>query len=126
MAHHAPLHLTSLDPYAAAGTSIVTLADSKDAQHPGSAAGDALCVLSAVFYACYTVAIKKMLRGDEETNMILFFGYVGLINLLGLAPVLVALQVASLVNVAQLTAGMFFLVVAKGVTLCSHISAVAL
>ena len=90
------------------------MADSGDTQRPSSVMGDALCLVSAGFYACYTVAIKKMLGGDEETNTMLFFGYVGLINLVCLAPVLLLLQLLSLVNVASLTAGMFGLVVAKG------------
>lgn len=97
-----------------AGTVVVTLADSNDKQRPSSVAGDALCLLSAGFYACYTVAIKRMLGGDEGTNTVLFFGYVGLINLVLLAPVLLLLQLASLVDVAQLTASMLGLVVAKG------------
>lgn len=97
-----------------AGTSIVSLAD-RDAQtRPNSLAGDALCLLSAVFYACYTVAIKRMLGRDEDTNMVLFFGYVGLINLVALAPVMVILSLTSAISLANLSAGMFGLVVAKG------------
>ena len=97
-----------------AGTSIVALADKADESRPNSIAGDALCLLSAVFYACYTVAIKRMLGRDEETNTVLFFGYVGLINLVALAPFILFLVLTSTISLAQLSAGMFGLVVAKG------------
>ena len=99
---------------ACAGTSIVALADRDDKSRPNSIGGDALCLLSAVFYACYTVAIKKMLGKDEDTNTALFFGYVGLINLVALAPVMLLLSLSHAISVANLTAGMFGLVVAKG------------
>ena len=78
--------------------------------------GDALCLLSAAFYACYTVAIKRMLGSDEDTNTMLFFGYVGLINLVVLAPFVPLLQLASVIDITKLTIGMLGLVVAKGRT----------
>ena len=53
-----------------AGTSIVAVADSNDGQRPNSLGGDALCLLSGGFYACYTVAIKRMLGRDEDSNTV--------------------------------------------------------
>ena len=53
-----------------AGTSIVAVADSSDGQRPNGLGGDALCLLSGAFYACYTVAIKRMLGRDEDSNTV--------------------------------------------------------
>lgn len=97
-----------------AGTSIYALADRGDTSRPNSIAGDALCLLSSVFYACYTIAIKLMLGKDEDSNIILFFGYVGLINLVALAPIMLVLGLTSVVSFQSLTAHMFGLVLAKG------------
>ena len=55
-----------------------------------------------------------MLGKDEETNTVLFFGYVGLINLVALAPVVLLLALTSTISFAHLSAGIFGLVVAKG------------
>jgi drug/metabolite transporter (DMT)-like permease len=92
----------------------VAVADSHSKSRPSGLTGDALCLISGVFYACYTVAIKKMLGRDEDTNMVLFFGYVGLINLVSLAPLLLLLGLVSAVDFTKLTLHMFGLVVAKG------------
>lgn len=101
-----------------AGTSIFSFGDRNDVSRPNSIAGDVLCLVSAAFYACYTVAIKKMLGDNENTNMVLFFGYVGLINLVALAPVVLILSLTSTISLAALSASMFGLVVAKGGPSC--------
>ena len=49
---------------------------------------------------------------------VLFFGYVGLLNMVALAPLLLVLGVAGWVDFAQLSARMFSLVVAKGEEMC--------
>ncbi|KAI8348892.1 hypothetical protein B0O80DRAFT_417765 [Mortierella sp. GBAus27b] len=48
--------------------------------------GDFLALLSAVFYGCYTVLLKVRIRNESRVNMSLFFGYVGLFNLVLLWP----------------------------------------
>jgi len=48
----------------------VAMADSHDQQRPNSLGGDALCLVSGAFYACYTVAIKRMLGRDEDANTV--------------------------------------------------------
>ena len=101
-----------------AGVSLVAYVDersseSKSAAH-SSLVGDLLCVLSACFYASYTIAIRVMLKDDESTSMMLFFGFVGALNLVCLAPVLGLLWLASVVDPGQLSGKMFGLTVAKG------------
>lgn len=87
--------------------------DAKSARN--SLSGDLLCLVSSCFYAAYTIAIRVMLEDDEHASMMLFFGFVGLLNLVCLAPVLGALWAAAVVHVGQLTARMFALTVGKGV-----------
>lgn len=49
--------------------------------------GDMLCLVSAAFYACYTIVLRKALPDDDEANVALFFGYVGLLCSVAFAPV---------------------------------------
>lgn len=55
-----------------------------------------------------------MLGRDEDTNTALFFGYIGLLNLVALAPVVIVLSLTTAINFGTMSAGMFWLVVAKG------------
>jgi len=48
--------------------------------------GDAMAVLSAFIYGCYTTLMKFWVKDDSSMSMFLFFGLVGLCNLLCLWP----------------------------------------
>ncbi|KAI8600665.1 hypothetical protein EDD21DRAFT_338116 [Dissophora ornata] len=48
--------------------------------------GDFLALLSAMFYGCYTVLLKVRIKNESRVNMSLFFGFVGLFNLVLLWP----------------------------------------
>ena len=48
--------------------------------------GDFLALMSAVFYGCYTVLLKVKIQSESRVNMPLFFGFVGLFNLVLLWP----------------------------------------
>lgn len=51
-----------------AGTVLVTIADdSKDDKH-ASLFGDTLCLLSGLFYASYTVLIKKLVTSHRQVS----------------------------------------------------------
>ena len=52
-------------------------------------AGDLLALFSALAYSCYTVVIKKFVPDDDGVAMPLLFGYLGLLNCLILAPVVI-------------------------------------
>jgi solute carrier family 35 protein F5 len=56
-----------------------------------SVLGDLLCLVSACFYACYTIVLRKSLPDDDEANVALFFGYVGVLCSVVFAPVVVIL-----------------------------------
>ena len=54
--------------------------------HTQIAVGDALALASAVFYGLYTVLMKKRIGNETRVKMPLFFGCVGLMNMLLLWP----------------------------------------
>ncbi|GAB7363943.1 hypothetical protein MBLNU230_g4505t1 [Neophaeotheca triangularis] len=60
--------------------------------HREIAVGDALAFLSAVMYGLYAVFMKKRIGDESRVDMPLFFGLVGLINVLLLWPGLVVLH----------------------------------
>ena len=62
----------------------------------------------------YTVAIRMLLRDDSSASMTLFFGFVGALNAACLAPVLLGLQLAGLVDVLGMSARVLLLTITKG------------
>ncbi|KAI8374741.1 uncharacterized protein BYT42DRAFT_615869 [Radiomyces spectabilis] len=53
---------------------------------PAPLIGDILALLGAIFYGCYTTMLKLKIGDEDRINMPLFFGFVGLFNLLLLWP----------------------------------------
>eukprot|EP00854_Cymbomonas_tetramitiformis_P005684 gene5684-6870_t len=98
------------------GTALVALKDAEK-QEGGSAdslGGDALCLLSAAIYALYTVGIRKVLPDEERVNAAQFFGFIGLFNLIILAPVVMYLHFTGEVDITHLPAQPLAWVVVKG------------
>ncbi|RPD81975.1 hypothetical protein L226DRAFT_564614 [Lentinus tigrinus ALCF2SS1-7] len=54
--------------------------------------GDALALLSALGYAFYVTLLKVRIRSESRIDMQLFFGFVGLFNILGCWPIGVVLH----------------------------------
>lgn len=50
------------------------------------AIGDALALGSAVLYGFYTIFMKKRIGDEARVDMLLFFGFVGLFNMIALWP----------------------------------------
>lgn len=50
------------------------------------ALGDAMAIFSAILYGAYAVLMKKRIGNEERINMPLFFGLVGLFNVVFLWP----------------------------------------
>jgi solute carrier family 35, member F5 len=44
--------------------------------------GDALALFSASLYACYAILLKVRIRSESRIDMQLFFGFVGMFNLM--------------------------------------------
>ena len=58
------------------------------------AIGDVMAFVSAVLYGFYTVFMKKRIGNESRANMPLFFGLVGLCNIVLLWPVFIVLHVS--------------------------------
>ena len=54
--------------------------------------GDSLALLSALFYAVYVILLKVRIRSESRIDMQLFFGFVGLFNIVGCWPIGVLLH----------------------------------
>ncbi|KAI0271335.1 hypothetical protein BC834DRAFT_858956 [Gloeopeniophorella convolvens] len=54
--------------------------------------GDSLALLSALFYAFYVILLKVRIRSESRIDMQLFFGFVGLFNILACWPIGVVLH----------------------------------
>lgn len=50
------------------------------------AMGDALAFASAILYGIYTILMKKRMGDETRVDMLLFFGLVGLLNVITLLP----------------------------------------
>lgn len=119
------------------GTALVSFADSAPAAPAHGAApsqnraphpmlGDALVLLSALLYACYTTMLRKELpeeRSEEEEgeavqekslSTALVFGFVGLFGALLLWPVLLGLHLTGVETLHKMPAKQFGLIIAKG------------
>jgi solute carrier family 35, member F5 len=56
--------------------------------------GDLLALFSAVFYAFYVILLKVRIRSESRIDMKLFFGFVGLFNIISCWPIGVILHFA--------------------------------
>ncbi|KAJ7706063.1 hypothetical protein B0H17DRAFT_608998 [Mycena rosella] len=93
------------------GVLLVSLADSIQPQQSGGAAsrplahtedltphpilGEVLALISALFYAFYVILLKVQVRSESRVDMQLFFGFVGLFNVLSCWPVGVVFHLIS-------------------------------
>jgi solute carrier family 35 protein F5 len=91
-----------------AGVILVSLSDSGSAPPPSqptpvptsttlrnghlSLLGDWLALLSALFYAFYVTLLKVRIRSESRIDMQLFFGFVGLFNIIACWPIGVLLH----------------------------------
>jgi len=93
------------------GVVLVSLSDSSTGQSIGSLAtrallhlsssiapilGDTLALLSALFYALYITLLKVQIRSESRIDMQLFFGFVGIFNILGTWPIGVVLHLTGI------------------------------
>ncbi|KAI0331943.1 hypothetical protein GY45DRAFT_1400890 [Cubamyces sp. BRFM 1775] len=88
------------------GVVLVSLSDSSQSEPAGPPApttgtshlpsmpivGDALALFSALFYALYVTLLKVRIRSEDRIDMQVFFGFVGLFNILACWPIGVLLH----------------------------------
>ncbi|THH20840.1 hypothetical protein EW146_g590 [Bondarzewia mesenterica] len=86
------------------GVLLVSLSDSQQSQpaslaggdQPHRLLGDFLALLSAFFYAVYVTLLKVRIRSESRIDMQLFFGFVGLFNIISCWPIGVVLHFAGI------------------------------
>ena len=54
--------------------------------------GNFLALIGAFFYGCYTILLKLRIQDESRVNMPLFFGFVGIFNIILLWPVFFVLH----------------------------------
>jgi solute carrier family 35, member F5 len=61
-----------------------------------SALGDFLALLSALFYSLYVILLKVRIRSESRIDAKLFFGFVGLFNIVFLWPIGIILHLTGI------------------------------
>lgn len=68
------------------GGNVVTLANDSDSEND-HVWGDIEALFSSFMYAVYTTVIRRMIPDEEQVSISVFFGFIGLISLVCIAPV---------------------------------------
>jgi solute carrier family 35 protein F5 len=68
------------------GVLCVALFDSSGSDHKETVEGDIVCLVSAMAYAVYVNVLQRGIGDDSRVSMAMFFGFVGLWNLLLMWP----------------------------------------
>ncbi len=107
------------------GTVLVMLSDRSHDSSSGTAAadgrvlGDLVCILSALCYASYTVVLRRQLPNDDEADVALFFGYVGLFSTLAFAPVVGIMLLRGTWSLTMTSKETYLLILIEGEHVCS-------
>ena len=88
-------------------------------QSTETAWGDAVALFGAAMYGLYTVAIRRFVPDDGSVSLSLFFGYMGLSNMLLLWPLVLAFSAARLEPLGAVTPEIMGWLVVKG--LCDNV-----
>jgi solute carrier family 35 protein F5 len=72
--------------------------DANESAIPTALIGDMLALCGAVFYGCYTTLLKLRIGDESRIDMPLFFGFVGVFNLLFMWPFFIILHFTGLEN----------------------------
>lgn len=80
----------------------------------GSFVGDAVCLAAAFFYAAYTTSIMRYLPSARRSDVMKFFGFIGLFNLVFLTPVVFILDAIGLETLSGFSGKALALTAAKG------------
>ncbi|KAI8886309.1 hypothetical protein K501DRAFT_321923 [Backusella circina FSU 941] len=84
------------------GVSLVSYSDNNDDMTASGSSsfapliGDLLAMLGALFYGCYTTFLKLKIGNEDRIDMPLFFGFVGVFNVLLLWPIIPILNYTGL------------------------------
>ena len=86
-----------------------------------------LTLAAAAAYACYTITLKQMMPKDCESDMMRFFGYLGVLNVALFGPVVFIMQLSGSVDLFSISGRLLGMTLLKGAVLtcqaCVHASA---
>ncbi|KAL6310061.1 hypothetical protein BKA93DRAFT_757375 [Sparassis latifolia] len=101
--------------------SIVSRRDSSSTFASAPMLGDSLALLSALFYALYVILLKVRIRSESRIDMQLFFGFVGLFNILSCWPIGLVLHFTGIerFELPHSTRAIVALLINMGITLSS-------
>ncbi|CAH0483009.1 unnamed protein product [Peronospora belbahrii] len=76
--------------------------------------GDLVALFAAFMYAVYTTAIRQLIPDDESVSILLFFGIIGIINMVCLLPFVVVFHYSSIESLSGLSLEIILLISVKG------------
>jgi len=76
--------------------------------------GDMLCIVSALLYAVISVLIRKLLGGSSKEDMALFWGFTGLVNMLGSLPIVLVSALCGAIDLSNVTSKLYGVMMLKG------------
>lgn len=89
--------------------------DPAEAEGPSrTTVGDFVGLCGAAGYGAYTVMLRLKVPSDEQVSMTLLFGYIGLVNICAIGPILIALYASNSIDLSALSMAVFGMLVLKG------------
>ncbi|KAF1772304.1 Solute carrier family 35 member SLC35F1/F2/F6 [Phytophthora cactorum] len=76
--------------------------------------GDLVALFAAFMYGVYTTAIRRLIPDEESVSISLFFGFIGIINMVCLLPIVLAFHYSSIESLSGLSFEILVLIGIKG------------
>ncbi|ETI56292.1 hypothetical protein F441_01114 [Phytophthora nicotianae CJ01A1] len=76
--------------------------------------GDLVALFAAFMYGVYTTAIRRLIPDEESVSISLFFGFIGVINMVCLLPIVLAFHYSSIESLSGLSLEILVLIGIKG------------
>ncbi|OWY95509.1 Drug/Metabolite Transporter, partial [Phytophthora megakarya] len=76
--------------------------------------GDLVALFAAFMYGVYTTAIRQLIPNEESVSISLFFGFIGIINMVCLLPIVLAFHYSSIESLSGLSLEILVLIGIKG------------
>ncbi|KAE9125497.1 hypothetical protein PF010_g5607 [Phytophthora fragariae] len=76
--------------------------------------GDLVALFAAFMYGVYTTAIRRLIPDDESVSISLFFGFIGVINMVCLLPFVLTFHYTAVESLSGLTLEILLLIGVKG------------
>ncbi|KAG7380180.1 hypothetical protein PHYPSEUDO_007660 [Phytophthora pseudosyringae] len=76
--------------------------------------GDLVALFAAFMYGVYTTAIRRLIPDEESVSISLFFGFIGVINMVCLLPIVLAFHYSGIESLSGLSLEILVLIGIKG------------